>query len=110
MIAMVISDGIQANIQGALVGFFMMLIHEPAVVLFCLGTVLTILLRRHLKIYRTVRSALVASVFITVPPYQELRKIIALERMVCVIIGCIIALLITLLFDYILAKIFAIIL
>jgi hypothetical protein len=39
------------------------------------------------------------------PVYHEVRTIVALERMSCVIIGCVIALLVTIVFDYILSRI-----
>lgn len=98
-------DRIKANILGGLIGFSIMIVHEPTILLFCLGTVLTILLSRLLKIYRTVRSALVPLVIVMIPAYQEARTIVALERISCVVIGCLIALLTTLLFDYILLNI-----
>jgi uncharacterized membrane protein YccC len=98
-------DRIKANILGGLIGFSIMIVHEPTIVLFCLGAVLTILLSRQLKIYRTVRTALVPLVIIMIPAYREARTIVALERMSCVIIGCVIAFLVTILFDYILSRI-----
>jgi len=98
-------DRIKANVLGGLVGFSIMIVHEPTIVLFCLGAVLTILLSRQLKIYRTVRSALVPLVIIMIPAYHEARAIVALERMSCVVIGCVIALLVTILFDFILSRI-----
>lgn len=100
-----LADRIKANILGGLVGFSIMIVHEPTILLFCLGAVLTILLSRQLKIYRTVRSALVPLVVVMIPAYHEARTIVALERMSCVVIGCVIALLTTLLFDYMLSRI-----
>ena len=98
-------ERIKANVLGGLVGFSIMIVHEPTIYLFCLGTVLTILLSRQMRIYRTVRSALVPLVVIMIPDYHEARTVVALERMACVVIGCTIALATTLLFDFILAKI-----
>lgn len=99
-----IRDRIQANLLGGGVGFVFVLLHEPTVVLFSIGVVLTVLLSRQLKIYKTVRSALVAFVIITIPAYPETRAVIAVERLACVVIGCVIALLVTLLADYLLAR------
>jgi uncharacterized membrane protein YccC len=99
-----INDRIRANILGAMVGFLIMIIREPTIYLFCLGTVLTIVISKYLNIYRTVRSSLVALVIIMIPVYHDPRATVAMERLFCVIIGCVIALLITLLFDFILSK------
>ena len=100
-----IYDRIKANILGSIVGFALMTIpFLPAVALLCGGIVLTILLSRALKIYKTVRSALVALVIIMIPSYHDPGTIIALERMLCVIMGCLIALSVTVLFDYAISK------
>lgn len=95
---------IKANILGSLVGFVIMLIHEPNIILFCAGAVAAILLSKYLKVYKTVRSAMVALVMIMIPSYQEPRAAVAIERIVCVVVGCAIAFLVTLLFDFLLAK------
>ncbi len=90
---------IRANILGSLVGFVIMLIHEPNIVLFCVGAVATILLCKALRMYATVRSAVVALIIIMVPVYSDAHTRIALERMICVITGCVVALLVTVFFD-----------
>jgi uncharacterized membrane protein YccC len=95
---------IKANILGAVIGFAVMLIELPTVVLLGIGIVFTIFLTRHFKLYKTVRSALVALVIIIVPAYSEPHTSVALERAVCVLIGCVIALLVTFVFDSLISK------
>jgi uncharacterized membrane protein YccC len=94
---------ITANILGSLVGFVIMLIHEPNIYLFCFGAVATVLLSKYLKVYTTVRSAVAALVLIMIPAYHEPRTMMAIERILCVIVGCVIALLVTILFDLLIA-------
>ena len=101
-----IADRILANMLGAAVASILMLYDNPNIILGCIGIVITIILSKILNIYRTVRTAVVTLVIIMVPVYEGSRIMIAFERLFCVIIGCVIALIITLLADALIHRIF----
>jgi uncharacterized membrane protein YccC len=95
---------IKANLLGVFTGLLIMMIHKPGIIVFCVGAVLAILLSRMFNIMDSVRSALVALIVIMIPEYRESSYVVALERVVCVITGCVIALIVTYLFDFVLLK------
>jgi uncharacterized membrane protein YccC len=99
-----IYNRIKANLMGAFTGLLIMMVHKPGIAVFCLGAVLTILLSNMFNIMDSVRSALVALIVIMIPEYRESSYVVALERVVCVITGCVIAFFVTYLFDFILLK------
>jgi uncharacterized membrane protein YgaE (UPF0421/DUF939 family) len=93
-------DRIKANILGSSVGLLLFLIRIPNLFLICIGVMLTIAIGIFLKLNSALRSALSALVIVMI--HEEGKSStwhIALERMGCVIIGCIIGLLITLAFN-----------
>ncbi|MDB5115680.1 MAG: hypothetical protein JWQ79_1172 [Mucilaginibacter sp.] len=93
-------DRIKANILGSSVGLLLFLIRIPNLFLICIGVMLTIVIGIFLKLNSALRSALSALVIVMI--HEEGKSStwhIALERMGCVIIGCIIGLLITLAFN-----------
>jgi|WetSurMetagenome_2_1015567.scaffolds.fasta_scaffold896002_1 uncharacterized membrane protein YccC len=102
-----IYDRIKANVLGAVVGGLLMLVPLPDSVLFCAGVCCTVFCCKYLGIYPVVRTALVALVIVMIPAYEEGRMIVAVERVSCVAIGCLIALAVTWLFDFLLGKIAA---
>lgn len=96
-----IYDRIKANILGVVIGFIVLVVHHPNIFTFCLGSIALILLSNYLKTLTTIRSSLIALVVVVIP---EIHKTVpgltvALDRIVCVIAGCIIALVVTILFD-----------
>ena len=99
-------DRVRANIIGAAVASLLLLFFDPNMTLCCFGILLTIMVSKVLKVYKTVRSALVTFVIIMIPAYEGSRVMIALDRLFCVIIGCAIALTITFLVDTIIDRIF----
>jgi len=93
-------DRIKANILGSSVGLSLFLIRIPNLFLICIGVMLTIVIGVFLKLHAALRPALAALVIIMIHEEgQNSTWRIALERMGCVIIGCIIGLLITLAFN-----------
>ena len=93
-------DRIKANILGSSVGLLLFLIRIPNLFLICIGVMLTIVIGVFLKLHSALRSALSALVIVMIHEEgQNSSWHIALERMVCVIIGCIMGLLITLAFN-----------
>ena len=97
-------DRMKANILGSSIGMVLFLIHFPNLLFMGIGVFLTIVIATLLNIQATTRSALAAVVIVMLYEQQNASWHVALERMICVIIGCLIALLLTLLFDVVLFK------
>lgn len=97
-------DRMKANILGSSVGMILFLIHFPNLLIMGLGVILTILIATALNIQSTTRSALAAVIIVLLYEQENASWHMALERMICVIIGCLIALLLTLLFDFTIYK------
>jgi len=97
-------DRMKANILGSTVGMGLFLLHFPNLFIMGLGVVATIAIATLLNIQSTTRSALAAVVIVLLYEQENASWHMALERMICVIIGCLIALLLTLLFDVTLFK------
>ena len=88
-------DRIKANILGSSVGLSLFLIRIPNLFLICLGVILTIAIAIFLKLNSALRPALAALIIVMIHEEgQNSTWHIAVERMVCVMIGCIIGLLI----------------
>jgi uncharacterized membrane protein YgaE (UPF0421/DUF939 family) len=93
-------DRMKANILGSSIGLLLFLIHQPNLFLISIAVILTIVIGTFLKLNTALRSALAAVVIVMIhEEEQHSTWHIAMERMVCVIIGCIIGLLITLAFN-----------
>jgi len=95
---------IKANILGCAVGIGLYPIHLPELLILCIGVMLAIVLGIALKMTDSLRSALAALVIVTLQSEQSKHWYIALERVMCVVAGCVIALLITLVFSWVLPK------
>ena len=93
-------DRIKANILGSSIGLLLFLIRIPNLFLICLGVMLTIATGILLKLQSALRPALSALIIVMIHEEgQNSTWHIALERMACVMLGCIIGLLITLAFN-----------
>jgi uncharacterized membrane protein YgaE (UPF0421/DUF939 family) len=93
-------DRMKANILGSSIGLLLFLIHQPNLFLISIAVMLTILVGTLLKLNTALRSALAAVVIVMI--HEEGKNStwhIAIERMACTIIGCLIGLLITLVFN-----------
>jgi uncharacterized membrane protein YgaE (UPF0421/DUF939 family) len=93
---------IKANILGCTVGLCIYPLQWPNLLILCIGVALTIYIGIALNFKDTLRSALAAFIIVTIQVEQGKHWFIALERMMCVVTGCVVALLITLLFHLIL--------
>jgi uncharacterized membrane protein YgaE (UPF0421/DUF939 family) len=94
-------DRMKANILGSSIGLLLFLIHWPNLFLICIGVILNIIIATVLKLHTAMRSSLAAFVIVMVHEAQQNSTWhIALERMGCVMVGCIIGLLITLTFNF----------
>jgi uncharacterized membrane protein YgaE (UPF0421/DUF939 family) len=92
---------IKANVLGCAVGLCLYPLQWPNLLILCLGVALTIYTGIALNIKDTLRSALAAFIIVTIQVDQGKHWFIALERVMCVVVGCMVALLITLLFNLI---------
>lgn len=91
-------DRIKANFLGSGVGLLVYFVPVEGVFLFCLGVIMTILLGIVLRLENTIRPALAAVIIVLVQENQHKDWMIALERGGCVLVGCFVALCITLVF------------
>jgi uncharacterized membrane protein YgaE (UPF0421/DUF939 family) len=94
-------DRIKANTLGCTVGICLYPIQLPELALICIGITITIFLGIGLKISSTIRSALAGLIIVTLQVEQTKHWYIALERVICVVAGCVVALLITLIFNWV---------
>jgi len=92
-------DRMKANLLGGLVGLGLFFIPLAGLLLICIGVAITILLGKFFKLDTSLRSAIAALVIVFTREEYAKSWIIALERVGCVLIGCLVALSITLCFD-----------
>ena len=93
-------DRMKANILGSSIGLLLFLIHTPNLFLICIGLATAILLGMVLKLDNALRPMLAALVIVMIHEKTDSSWIIAFERVGCVIAGCILALLLTMIFNY----------
>ncbi|MDN5627353.1 MAG: FUSC family protein [Weeksellaceae bacterium] len=92
-------DRIKSNLLGASIGLVLFFIPLPSIMVICCGVALTILVGIALKLDNTLRTALAALVIVLIQENQEHDWMVPIERVVCVCIGCFIALIITFVFS-----------
>ena len=92
-------DRIKANFLGGLVGLALYFIPVPGLILICCGAAVTILLGNLFKLDATVRSALASLVIVFIEEEHSKNWETALNRVACVLIGCFVAMGITLCFN-----------
>lgn len=92
-------DRIKSNLLGASIGMLMFYIPIHNIVLICCGVALTILVGIALKLDHTLRSALAALVIVLIKEHQVHDWMIPVERVICVCIGCFVALMVTFVFS-----------
>src|SRR5882672_5183343 len=93
-------DRMKANLLGCVVGLCLYPLHLPDLLLLCIGIAVTVFLGVTFKITNTLRSALGALVIVTMHEQHFKQWYIPFERAGCVVTGCLIALVITLLFNF----------
>jgi uncharacterized membrane protein YgaE (UPF0421/DUF939 family) len=93
---------IKANVLGCAVGLCLYPLQWPNLLILCMGVALTIYIGIALNFKDSLRSALAAFIIVTIQVDQGKHWFIALERVMCVVAGCMVALLITLMFHLIL--------
>jgi len=92
-------DRMKANLLGCAIGLGLYFLHLPSLLTLCLGVLLTILIGTALKILTALRSALAALVIVTIREQAQGHWFLPIERVICVVIGCLVALLLSLLFN-----------
>jgi len=92
-------DRMKANLLGCGVGMGLYFLHLPSLLALCLGVFLVILLGTALKILTVLRSALAAVVIVMIRQQVDGQWFLPIERVICVVIGCLVALLLSLLFN-----------
>ncbi|MEO8413560.1 MAG: FUSC family protein [Ginsengibacter sp.] len=99
-------DRMKANVLGSSIGLLLFLVHQPNLFLICIGVTLTILIGIFLKLNAALRSSLSALVIVMInEAHDNSTWSVGVERMGCVIIGCIIGLLITISFNFLISLI-----
>lgn len=93
-------DRIIANVLGCAVSLCLYPVHASPLFLLCGGVAITIILATWLKLTAVLRSALAALVIVIITEGEGHKNwMVALERVACVIIGCAVALIVTLIFN-----------
>ena len=94
-------DRMKANALGCAVGIVLYPLKLSDILILCLGVVLTIAIGIVLGITSTLRTSLAALVISNLQQVQTKHWYMALERVICVVAGCMVALMITILFSLI---------
>ncbi len=92
-------DRIKANVIGSVTGLLSFLIHTPDIMSLGCSVVATVLICTWVKLGNASRSALAALAIVLILEKERNTFDAALERMGCVIAGCIVALIITSVFQ-----------
>jgi uncharacterized membrane protein YgaE (UPF0421/DUF939 family) len=92
-------DRMKANILGASVGMTVFIVHTPEFISLCVAVVTTILLATFIKLGGASRSALAALAIVLIQENEKNTWRSALERMGCVVTGCIVGLIVTVIFS-----------
>ena len=95
---------IKANVLGCAIGICLYPLHLPDLLILCSGVLIIIVIALFFKLADTLRSALAAFIIVTVRVETEKHWYVALERVMCVVAGCLVALALTALFNYLLNK------
>jgi uncharacterized membrane protein YgaE (UPF0421/DUF939 family) len=95
----------KSNVLGCAVGITLYPLHLPVFLILSIGVILTICIGIALNITETIRSALVSLGIVIVREEQEKHWFIALERVTCIIAGCLVGLLVTVFFSFIMQRI-----
>lgn len=92
-------DRIMANCLGCAVALCLYPIHTSSLLLLSIGVAVTIMIGTFFKLTNVLRSAIAALVIVIINEEEHRSYVIALERVGCVIAGCVVALALTLIFN-----------
>jgi len=91
-------DRMKANTIGSITGLILFVMPRPVFFLLSLGVIITITICSILKLMNVGRTALAAMLIVMIHEKNGNNWEVALERMGCVILGCIIALVVSFIF------------
>lgn len=91
---------IKANIIGSLVGLIFYILYTPNLMIMCLATITTIIICSMIQLGGATRSALAALIIVLVQQSTDQSWISAGERMFSVVLGCTVALIISMCFAF----------
>ncbi len=95
----------KANFIGSLVGLLCYLLDEPVLTTILIGIIITIVVCALLKLMSVTRTAIVSLIIVFLYEQDKVSVLGAVERFVCVAVGCLIGLMVTLLVSSILGYI-----
>ena len=93
-------DRMKANILGSTIGFFLHFISLNSLLLIIIGISVVIYLGTILRLGNATRTALAALIIVVVKQGIDKESWVALSRMICVVVGCLVALVVTLGFSW----------
>lgn len=89
-------DRMKANILGSTIGFILHFISLNSLLLIIIGISVVIYLGTILRLGNATRTALAALIIVVVKQGIDKESWVALSRMICVVVGCLVALVVTL--------------
>jgi len=89
---------IEGNALGSAIGLLLFFIPLPTAIILCLGLGLTILIGLLLKLHASVRTAVAANVIVLFQEKEAHSWDVALSRVGCVLVGCVVGFIITIVF------------
>jgi uncharacterized membrane protein YgaE (UPF0421/DUF939 family) len=89
---------IEGNFLGSAIGLLLFFFPLPTVIILCLGISLTIIIGFILKLHASVRTAVAANIIVLFQEKEAHSWNVALNRVGCVVVGCVVGFLITILF------------
>lgn len=89
---------IEGNFLGSAIGLLLFFIPFPTLIILCLGISLTIIMGFLLKLHASVRTAVAANIIVLFQEKAAHNWDVALNRVGCVLIGCAVGFIITILF------------
>ena len=93
-------DRMKANLTGASVGLLSFLLYPPNIFSLIISIIVTILFCSFIKLGGPTRSALAALVIVLLEEKELTNWQAATDRMICVVTGCIVALVLTYIFHH----------
>jgi uncharacterized membrane protein YgaE (UPF0421/DUF939 family) len=94
-----------ANIIGSIIGLFLFITNGPSFLLLAIGVIATIIICSLLRLITVGRTALAAVLIVMIHEKSGNSWEVAFERMICVIVGCLIGLAVSIIFDFLIKKI-----
>jgi uncharacterized membrane protein YccC len=92
-------DRMKANVLGSLIGLLLFLIYPPNIFTISIGILITILIGTGINLGNATRSALASVLIVMIHEQQEGSWKIAVERVFCVVAGCVAGLIVTFVFS-----------